>query len=209
MPLRPAPLVAVLAAAVVLAVPPMLAGQAAETGTRLTLAPNGNEARYRVREQLAGIDFPNDAVGSTSALSGEIVLDAAGAVIPARSTITVDLRTLKSDKDRRDGYLQRRTLETEQYPHAVLQVTGMQGLPVPLPTTGRLSFSLLGNLTIRGTTRPTTWAVTATATPTGYTGTATTTFTFAEMGLTKPRVASVLSVEDAITLEYDFTIERR
>jgi len=31
------------------------------------LAPAGNEARYRVREQLAGVDLPNDAVGVTSA----------------------------------------------------------------------------------------------------------------------------------------------
>src|SRR5688572_12018089 len=56
--------------------------------TRLVLAATGNEARYRVREQLAGVDFPNDAVGVTSAITGEIVLDDAGKVIPSRSRIT-------------------------------------------------------------------------------------------------------------------------
>lgn len=172
--------------------------------TRLVLAPTGNEARYRVREQLAGVDFPNDAVGATSAITGEIVLDDAGKVIAARSNITVDLRTLKSDRERRDGFIQRRTLETETHPFAVLDVTGITGLAHPLPATGSLSFTLTGNLTIHGTTRPTTWQVTATAGTDGYRGSAKTQFTFADFGLTKPRVAVVLSVEDTIGLEYDF-----
>ena len=30
----------------------------------------GTRARYRVTEQLAGINFPNDAVGSTEAVTG-------------------------------------------------------------------------------------------------------------------------------------------
>ena len=172
--------------------------------TRLVLAASGNEARYRVREQLAGVDFPNDAVGATSAITGEIVLDDAGKVIASRSRITVDLRTLKSDRERRDGFIQRRTLETEAHPFAVLDVTAITGLAHPLPATGSLTFTLTGNLTIHGTTRPTTWQVTAAGGADGYRGTAKTTFTFADFGLTKPRVAVVMSVEDTIGLEYDF-----
>jgi len=174
---------------------------------RLVLNAANSQARYRVREQLAGVEFPNDAVGTTSALSGEVVLDDAGTVIPSRSKITVDLRTLKSDRERRDGYIQRRTLETEQHPMAELVVTGIQ--PGALPTSGGLTFTLTGNLTIRGVTRPTTWQVTATAGADGYRGTAKTTFTFAEFELTKPRVAVVMSVDDQITLELDFHFERR
>lgn len=172
--------------------------------TRLVLAPTGNEARYRVREQLVGVDFPNDAVGVTSAVTGEIVLDDAGKVVAGRSRITVDLRTLKSDRERRDGYIQRRTLETETHPNAVLEVTGISGLAHPLPTRGALAFTLTGNLTVRGTTRPTTWRVTADASTEGYRGSAKTSFTFEEFGLTKPRVGVVLSVEDTIGLELDF-----
>jgi polyisoprenoid-binding protein YceI len=162
-----------------------------------------------VREQLAGVDFPNDAVGATSAITGEIVLDDAGKVIAARSKITVDLRTLKSDRERRDGYIQRRTLETETHPNAVLEVTGLTGLAHPLPTSGELTMTLTGNLTIHGTTRLTTWQVTATASADGYRGSAKTSFTFEEFGLTKPRVAMVLSVEDTIGLELDFHFVRQ
>ena len=181
---------------------PRLAPRTADV--RLVVAPTGNEARYRVREQLAGIDFPNDAVGVTSAITGGITFDDAGKVVAAQSTITIDLRTLKSDKDRRDGFIQRRTLETETHPNAVLVVTGVNGLAWPLATSGQLTFTITANLTIHGTTRPTTWQVTATASPTGYRGSAKTSFTFADFELTKPRVASVLSVEDTIALEYDF-----
>ncbi len=183
--------------------------QAPSAETRLVVGATGNEARYRVREQLAGLEFPNDAVGVTSAVSGEIVLDGSGQVQADRSTIVVDLRTLKSDKDRRDGYVQRRTLETEQFPEAVLRVTGLGTLPHPLPTSGEFSFTLTGDLTIHGTTRPTSWSVTGRVEGDHYHGTATTRFTFAEFGLTKPRVAAVLSVDDEIALEYEFHFVKR
>jgi hypothetical protein len=40
-------------------------------------------------------------------------------------------------------------------------------------------------------------------------GTASTGFTFADFGLTQPRVPVVLSVADTIRLEYDFTLLRQ
>ena len=77
----------------------------------------GSTARYRVREQLAGISFPNDAIGTTSTVSGALVLTANGAVNPAQSKITVDLRTLKSDQDQRDGFVRGdRLLNVEKFP---------------------------------------------------------------------------------------------
>jgi hypothetical protein len=36
----------------------------AQSHMRYEPAPAGNEARYRVREQLAGFDVPSDAVGA-------------------------------------------------------------------------------------------------------------------------------------------------
>lgn len=207
--LRPAVAAITLISALPLAA---LAGQSSppESGeVRLVVGATGNEARYRVREQLAGLDFPNDAVGTTGAVSGEIVLDQTGRVDVERSTIIVDLRGLRSDKERRDGYVQRRTLETDQFPEAVLRVTGLGALPSPLPERGTFTFTLTGDLTIRGATRPTTWSVEARAEGDHYYGTATTRFTFTEFGLAKPRVASVLSVEDDIVLEYQFHFVKR
>jgi polyisoprenoid-binding protein YceI len=173
---------------------------------RLVLAPEGNEARYRVREQLAGVDFPNDAVGVTRDIKGGIVLDEQGKVVPAESKFVIDLTTLTSDKERRDRFVQRRTLQTDSFPTAVLVPTALNGLRYPLPSSGPLAFELIGDLTVHGVTRPTTWQVSAVAENGGFSGTASTTFGFPDFGMTKPRVAVVLTVADSIRLEYDFRL---
>lgn len=189
--------------------PSLLTAQARKPDpVRLGVAPTGNEARYVVREQLVGVELPNDAIGATSAITGAIVLDGRGGVDTVASRITIDLTTLKSDRDRRDGYIKRRTLVTDSFPNAVLQVTAIKGLPATLPTSGTLSLSVTGNLTVHGVTRATTWTVTATATGAGWTGKAFTNVKFGDFGMTQPRVPVVLSVVDDIRLEWDFTLVR-
>lgn len=187
----------------------VLAGPAIATEIRLVVAPTGNRVRYRVREQLVGRDLPNDAVGETSEVTGVIVLGEDGNVIPSRSRLIVNVTQLTSDQSRRDGYVQRRLLETEQFPAVELVPTGLRGLSLPLPTTGARTFELIGNLTVRGETRPTTWHVTAQFGGDRITGTAATGFTFDDFGLTQPRVPILLSVADSIRLEYDFTLDRQ
>ena len=173
---------------------------------RFVVAPEGNEARYRVREQLASLEFPNDAVGATSAITGAIVVDGDGSIARDHSKITVDLRPLKSDRDRRDNYIQRRTLETATHPNVELVPTAFRGLSFTTRLSGPQTFQLLGDLTIKGVTKPTTWQVTAQFEGGKVTGSASTAFTFDDFGMAKPRVASVLSVADTIRLEYDFTL---
>lgn len=182
-----------------------LALLAAPAAAQTTYTLRGTEARYTVRELLAANTIENDVVGKTSAVSGQVVLDAKGAVNPAESRITVDLTGLKTDRDRRDGYVQRNTLQTATYPTTTLVVRELRGLAFPLPTSGQVTFTLVGDLTLKDVTRPTTWTVTATASATGLTGTAKTAFNFDVFGLTKPRVPVVARVDDPITLELDFT----
>lgn len=171
---------------------------------RLVLDPANSEARYRVREQLANISFPTDAVGTTSAISGTIVIDPDGTVVSQESKFMVDLTTLKSDKAQRDRYIQNNTLQTRSYPTAEFVPTKVIGLPSPLPTSGPVTFQLAGDLTVHGITRPTTWDVTASVDGQGLTGSASTSFTFEDFGMTPPRVPILLSVEDTIKLEVDF-----
>ena len=172
---------------------------------RFVVAPTGNEARYRVREQLVGLDLPNDAVGVTRQITGAIVVNN-GQIVRSGSKIVVDLAPLKSDKDRRDGYVQRRLLETEKYPTVELVPVSVRGLPRSLPKTGSSTFEMVGNLKVRDVTRPTTWRVAAKFEQGQVTGTATTKFTFADINMAQPRVPVVLSVADTIQLEYDFTL---
>ena len=181
-----------------------VAAQATNGVTRFVLAPQGNEARYRVREQLAGIDFPSDAVGKTTAVTGGIVIDANGAVVKDQSKFTIDLNTLVSDADRRDNYLRRNTLQTAQHANAVFVPSELKGLRFPLAQSGDVTFQMIGDLTLRGVTRPVTWDVTAKVSNGSIQGEAKTKFTFAQFEMTKPSVRSVLSVEDEIRLEYTF-----
>src|SRR5690349_16886097 len=54
---------------------------------RFTIGATGNEARYRVREQLMGKDLPNDAVGATSAITGTILAFPDGRIVKDSSKI--------------------------------------------------------------------------------------------------------------------------
>lgn len=173
---------------------------------RLVTAAEGNSARYRVREQLVGLQFPNDAVGETEAITGVLVLEADGTVVRDESRFEVDLTTLKSDKSRRDGYVQRNTLKTAEFPTAVFVPTAIHGLPAPLPTSGELTLRIEGELTLHGVTKPTVWDLTLRANGEEFTGRAATVFDFATFEMSIPRVGSVLSIVDEIRLEYDLRL---
>jgi polyisoprenoid-binding protein YceI len=176
--------------------------------TRYVVAPAGNEVRYRVREQLAGFDLPNDAIGKSSKVSGGIAFDADGRLLSAASRFTVDASTFVSDRDRRDRYVGSRLLEAERFPEIVLVPTELRGVTVPLVSAGSRSFELVGDLTVRGVTRSTVWRGTAQLEDGRVSGTASTRFVFDDFQMEKPRVRSVLSVADTIALEYDFNLVR-
>src|SRR5688572_4040569 len=199
-------LLAMLAA---LSLPAAARAAAAPDTLKYVITAEGNEARYRAREQLAGFDLPNDAIGKTSKITGQIVLDERGKVIRALSKIDVDVASLASDSDRRDNFVQRNTLQTAQYPTVTFVPTELKGLKFPLGSSGEVKFQMLGDLTVRNVTRPVTWEVTATLEPGGIVGAARTSFTFADFEMTKPRVRSVLSLDDVLKLEYDFRLKRQ
>jgi polyisoprenoid-binding protein YceI len=170
----------------------------------------GTKARYRVREQLAGISFPSDAVGTTESVSGTIVLNADGSIDAGRSKLTVDLRTLKSDQQMRDGYIQDRTLETAKFPTIEFVPRRAVGLPVPLPSgrQAQAGFQLVGDMTLHGVTSEATWNVVATFGNDEVAGRATTTIQFGTFKMAKPSLARIMSVDDKIELEIEFKCKR-
>ncbi len=210
--LVPAPRFAILSLVTLAALPvlPALAGAQAKPAAakgaslRYAVAPTGNEARYRVREQLVGRDLPNDVIGVTKFVSGRIIVDQDGKVRQDSSKIVVLVDSLKSDQTRRDNYLRRRTLETTKYPNVEIVPTSIQGLLTPMAPGTTRTLTLTGNVTIHGVTRPTTWQVVARPDGSAVVGTATTAFTFKDFTLEQPKVPIVLSVADTVKLEYDF-----
>jgi len=169
---------------------------------------DGSSASYRVQEQLAGVNFLNDAVGTTQSVTGTLMLEPDGSVNNVKSKLTIDLRSLKSDQERRDGYIQKRTLETDKFPFAEFVPRRVQGLPSPFPTSGQAGFQLTGDMAIHGMTSEVTWTGVATFTSNQVVGRATTNFNFSTFGLMKPQLARVLSVDEKIQLEVVFKFKR-
>ena len=164
----------------------------------------GSTARYLVREQLAGLNLPNDAIGETPDVSGVVVFGPDGTVQPERSQLLVNLQTLRSDESRRDRYLRSNSLESSRFPQAEFAVREAPGLEWPLPTGGEGSFQLVGDMTVHGVTKPLTWVVTARFAEGSAVGLAKTEFTFGEFDMAVPRLFFILSVDDHIRLELDF-----
>lgn len=172
--------------------------------SRLELVPAQSEARYRVREQLAGVNFPSDAVGVSKQVQGVVRLDRNGRALEG-SRFTVDLSALASDQARRDNYLRRNTLNTAQYPLAEFVPKEVRGLSFPLPASGKATVQIVGDLKIRDVTRSVTWEGEVEFRGDTAILQARTSFTFRDFGLTQPRVLSVLSVDETIRLEVSFT----
>jgi polyisoprenoid-binding protein YceI len=161
-----------------------------------------------VREQLAGANLPNDAVGVTTAVQGQVLLGPGNTVQSDQSRFSVDLTTLKSDDSRRDNYLRRSTLETSRFPSAEFVLREVRGLALPLLAGAEAEFQLVGDLTVHGVTSSVVWNATGAFTSDGVTGKAATSFPFSQFGMSAPRVFVVVSVEDNIRLELDFRLVR-
>jgi polyisoprenoid-binding protein YceI len=174
----------------------------------LTIDTSTSQASYHARETLVGRSFPTDAIGTSKAVSGSVVLGPGNTVNADQSGISVDLSQLQSDESRRDNLIKRQTIDTSRYPMAMFVPKQVEGLPDPLPTSGQATFQMSGDLTVHGVSKPVTWDVTARFAPSSVTGNATTSVKITDFGMTPPRVGPVLSIEDGLTLVLDFTAAR-
>ena len=180
--------------------------------TRFELG-EGTRVYYRVREQLVGVNFLNDAVGVSDGISGAIVVGPDGSVDSSQSRLTLDLSTFSSDQARRDNFVRRRLFEVEQHPEAVFVARSASSSPLPpenpetpFPIVG---FQLVGDMTLHGVTDEITWDVLATYNDEGVVeGKAQTNFSFSKFNLITPELPFLLTVEDEIRLEIDFKVSR-
>ena len=161
-------------------------------------------ARYLVQEQLLRLNFPNDAIGTTKSVEGNIKIDRNGQIDKSNSLMQVNLADLKSDSSYRDRYVKNKTLETNVYKYAKFIPSEAIGANWPLPISESIEFKLIGDMTIKTTTKRLTWIIKCSNNGSNLIGKATTEFTFEDFNITKPSAMSVVSVEDEIRLEIDF-----
>lgn len=179
------------------------ASAAPESGA-LSFQVESGKAIVRVREQLAGLSAPNDAVLEVTDVKGAFGVRPDG-TFTAGSKISVGLEGLRSDSSTRDNFIKGSTLAVRRFPTADFVPVRTVGLPAPLPASGEWTFQVLGRMTIAGVEKDVSWDVRARRDATGVTTSAKNvpTWKFSDFGLQVPRVASVLSIVDEIRLELD------
>jgi polyisoprenoid-binding protein YceI len=160
-------------------------------------------AGYRVRETFLQQNAETDAVGRTEDVTGSLTLDGeAGSWRLASTQITVDMTTLKSDKDRRDAQLRGRGIETDAFPTSTFDLA----TPVTLPTdfgSADVAVRLPGKLTLHGVVKDVTIDAQARLEPDGTVVVAgSLPILFADYGIEAPNVAGIIAVEDNGTMEF-------
>lgn len=173
-------------------------------GTRYAIVPEKSRASYQAREKFVNRELPNDAMGTTSAISGELILGAKGL---QPSTVSVDLRTLKSDEARRDNYIQGRTLQTSQYPMAEFTIASTDPASLSFSAGQETRFKLTGTMKIHGVEKPITWDATGTLQGNALVLKATTSFKLTDFQITPPDLVNMLKVEDGIKLSVELTAQ--
>ena len=164
-----------------------------------------SKATIRVREQLVGVSLPSDAVLTATGAKGTFELKSDG-TFASGSKITFELSTLSSDERDRDNFIKNDTLQVRQFPTAEFLPTKTSGLTLPLAGSGTFTFTLTGDMTIKGKTKEVTFDVTAKRDGSDLTATATAnpSWKFGDFGMRAPSVPfRVLSVTDEIRAAID------
>ena len=183
--------------------------------------PDGCAAGYRVRsgsivvritERIGPIPV-HEAVIEGDTLSGGFAFSGAGR-FDGCSAVIADLRRLRStdsvpgeDMRNRDEKIHEDFLETDRYPHAVVTLAGVAGIPDPLPARGEWNATISGDLTLHGRTRPVEWSVRASRAGTALDATATTSVSFEEFEIFRP--TQFLSLAEKIRIEVRIAAELR
>ena len=166
---------------------------------------DASKTTVRVREQLAALSFPSDAVLVATGAKGGFQLNDDG-TFATGSKITFNVDSLTSDSSLRDNFVKMTVLGARQFPTASFVPAKVTGLTLPLPATGTFAFTLAGKLTIHGVDKDVSFAVKATRTGGDLVATATLdpTFKFGDFGMPTPAAPGrVLSVVDEIKLVID------
>jgi polyisoprenoid-binding protein YceI len=175
------------------------------------IVPESSKALYRVEEEfLQGaverlgkeLGF-NTAVGFTRTIEGLLELSRDNPPEVIGGTILVDIRSLKSDDKKRDERIQEQFLESNQFPIAEFVITGVEDFPTNYTEGEEVTFTLIGDLTIREITNEVSWEVTAILEGDTITGTAFTTIMMVDFGFDPPEILGFIEAQDPARIEME------
>jgi len=183
--------------------------QASELGGTWVIG-SGSVAGYRVREQLASLPAPSDAVGRTSSITGQATATVSGDVITVSTArFDVDVSTLISDREMRDRRLHTTGLESDRFPQATFELSQPLRLPAKARSGAAVEAGATGRLTIHGVTRDETIPVKVQLAGPEIEVAGSISFPFGDFGMEPPTIGDFVGVEDNATMEFDLRLERR
>lgn len=119
-------------------------------------ATQESQLGYRVSEVLGGLD--TEGAGRTNQVTGSLTIAGTSATA---AEFSVDMASVTSDSERRDGQFRTRIMSTDEFPTATFVLTApIEFGAVPRPGE-QITATATGDLTLRGVTRPVTFDVTA------------------------------------------------
>jgi polyisoprenoid-binding protein YceI len=173
-----------------------------------TIAP-GSQAGYRVREKLAFLPALSDAVGRTSAITGDATFaDASGTLSVTAASFVIDVETLKSNEPLRDEHIRTIGIQSATYPKASFVLSTPLTLPASALRGGVVDVSVTGVVTIHGTARRLTIPVQMRLGSSRIQAVGSLTFPWGEFDMTAPSVGGFVNVTDMATMEFDLDLKR-
>ena len=163
---------------------------------------DGSLVGYRVREQLGGVTALTDAVGRTSAGTGNATIEPDGTgVRVSAAAFEADLTQLQSDDGRRDRRIRSMGVESDRFPTATFTLATPVSVGADALTGMTVDVSLSGDLTIHGMTKAVTIAGQARLNGDRIEIVAALTFPFSDFGMTPPSLGGFVQVQNDATLE--------
>ena len=160
---------------------------------------------YRVKEQLAFLDSPNEAVGRSSAVTG--TMEVAGDTVED-VRIEADLTRLTSDETRRDNAIRQRGLESERYPTAILELAEPIKL-AKVPVEGEeVRGQGKGRLTVHGVTREVDLDLRGRWSGSTIQVVGQLPVKMSDYQIEAPRFGPVVSIEDSAAVDFSLVFER-
>ena len=169
------------------------------------IVPEESEVRFEIDEILRGA--PTLVVGTTNQVAGDFIIDFADLGASQLGAIRINVRTLRTDEERRDRAIRSRILESasDQYEFTTLEPVRLEGLPETIEIGQPATFQIVTNLTIRDITREVIFDAELTVVDRDRVeGTAVTTILRGDYNLTIPSVPFVASVDEDVLLGITF-----
>jgi len=140
------------------------------------------------------------AIGVTSDITGIISLDEVNPQNTSIGSIVVDISLFKSGSVKRDNTIRSRFLESSKFPQVIFNASEIMGLPENYQLGETITFQVVGETTIRETTLPLTFDVSANFDGTTLSGQAETTFLMSDYGFGPISIAGILNTEDEVKI---------